>query len=82
LTKNLLFYIIFLRRRNKEIEKMKRTENQPAAVDYKSVAHILWCNVSGDTNRKLAAKGLVDYLSWVDPTFEAEEFTRILTTGR
>lgn len=61
---------------------MKRTKNQPAAVDYKSVAHILWCNVSGDTNRKLAAKGLVEYLSWVDPTFGAEEFTRILTTGR
>lgn len=62
---------------------MKDTARQQSSpVDYKKMARILWGNVSGVDNRRAAARGLVEYLKTTDLNFNAEEFTRVLITGR
>lgn len=52
------------------------------SIDYTKIAHILWGSVSGAANREAAARGLVEYLKTADADFNAEEFTKILTTGK
>lgn len=52
------------------------------SVDYTKIARILWGSVSGDSNRKAAAQGLAEYLKTTDLNFDAEEFTKVLTTGK